>query len=109
MSRPRLLVGFAAETEKVVENAVAKRVGKGSDWVIANDVSGDVMGGPRNRVHLMTRAGIEDWPEVLKEEVARRLVGRVSGGVVLIANPRLDFDYRGGWIRLRSSQMGGRR
>ena len=71
--RPRLLVGFAAETERVVEQAIAKRQAKSADWIVANDVSGDVMGGHRNRVHLVTADGVEDWPEGSKDEVARRL------------------------------------
>ena len=76
--RPLLLVGFAAETDKVIENAISKQVTKGADWIIANDVSGDVMGGARNRVHLVTRDGVEDWPEMTKEEVSRRLIGRIA-------------------------------
>ena len=76
--RPRLVVGFAAETEAVVENAIAKQVAKGADWIVANDVSGDVMGGARNRVHLVTADGVEDWPEASKDEVARRLVERIA-------------------------------
>jgi phosphopantothenoylcysteine decarboxylase/phosphopantothenate--cysteine ligase len=76
--RPRLLVGFAAETEKVVEHAIAKREKKQADWIVANDVSGDVMGGQRNRVHLITADGVEDWPETSKDEVARRLIARVA-------------------------------
>lgn len=76
--RPRLLIGFAAETENVVENAIAKQVSKGADWIVANDVSGDVMGGGRNRVHLVTRDGVEHWPEMTKDDVARRLIERVS-------------------------------
>lgn len=76
--RPRLVVGFAAETDRVVENAIAKQVGKGADWIVANDVSGDVMGGTRNRVHLVTADRIEDWPETTKDEVARHLVGRIA-------------------------------
>ena len=76
--RPRLLVGFAAETESVVENAIAKQIAKRADWIIANDVSGDVMGGTRNRVHLITADGVEDWPELSKDEVARRLIARVA-------------------------------
>jgi len=75
--RPRLLVGFAAETDTVVENAIAKQIAKRADWIVANDVSGDVMGGARNRVHLITADGISDWPEASKEEVARRLIGCV--------------------------------
>lgn len=76
--RPRLVVGFAAETNRVVENAIAKQVAKGADWIVANDVSGDVMGGTHNRVHLVTADGVTDWPEESKEEVARRLVQRIA-------------------------------
>ena len=76
--RPRLLIGFAAETERVVEQAIAKQIAKRADWIVANDVSGDVMGGHRNRVHLVTSDGVEDWPEGSKEEVARRLIARVA-------------------------------
>ena len=76
--RPRLVIGFAAETEKVVEHATAKRLRKGCDWIVANDVSGDVMGGAENAVHLVTEAGVEDWPRLPKQEVARRLAARVA-------------------------------
>jgi len=76
--RPGLLVGFAAETENVVKQAIAKRAAKRADWIVANDVSGDVMGGTRNRVHLITANGVEDWPEASKDEVARRLLERVA-------------------------------
>lgn len=76
--RPRLLVGFAAETENVVEHAIAKQIAKRADWIVANDVSGDVMGGHRNRVHLITADRVEDWPETSKEEVARQLIARVA-------------------------------
>ena len=76
--RPRLLVGFAAETENVVNQAIAKRQAKRCDWIVANDVSGDVMGGHRNRVHLITEHGVEDWPEAAKDEVARHLVDRIA-------------------------------
>jgi phosphopantothenoylcysteine decarboxylase/phosphopantothenate--cysteine ligase len=76
--RPRLLVGFAAETERVVEHAVAKRQAKNADWIVANDVSGDVMGGHRNRVHLITADGVEDWPETSKAKVAQHLIARVA-------------------------------
>ena len=75
--RPRLLVGFAAETDDVVARAVAKRAAKNADWIVANDVSGDVMGGTRNQVHLVTPDGVEDWPEADKADVARRLVERI--------------------------------
>ena len=77
-NRPRLVVGFAAETESVIDNAVAKRAKKGCDWIVANDVSGDVMGGAENAVHLVTDAGVEDWPRMAKEEVARRLAARIA-------------------------------
>ena len=76
--RPRLLIGFAAETERVVEQAVAKRQAKRADWIVANDVSGNVMGGHRNRVHLITADGVEDWPEGDKSEIARRLMERID-------------------------------
>ena len=76
--RPRLLVGFAAETERVVEHAIAKQIAKRADWIVANDVSGDVMGGHRNRVHLITTDSVEDWPETTKDEVARHLVARID-------------------------------
>jgi phosphopantothenoylcysteine synthetase/decarboxylase len=76
--RPPLLVGFAAETERVVDQAIAKRQAKRADWIVANDVSGDVMGGHRNRVHLITDDSVEDWPEATKAEVARRLIARIA-------------------------------
>jgi phosphopantothenoylcysteine decarboxylase/phosphopantothenate--cysteine ligase len=76
--RPRLLVGFAAETENVVGQAIGKRQAKRADWIVANDVSGEVMGGERNRVHLITADSIVDWPEGSKEEVARALVERIA-------------------------------
>jgi phosphopantothenoylcysteine decarboxylase/phosphopantothenate--cysteine ligase len=76
--RPKLVVGFAAETEHVLEHATAKRVRKGCDWIVANDVSGDVMGGDANRVQLITEEGVEDWPMMPKEEVARHLALRIS-------------------------------
>ena len=78
-NRPRLLIGFAAETEDVIANAIAKRERKGADWIVANDVSGDVMGGARNRVNLVSDKGIEDWPEGTKEDIAARLVERIAG------------------------------
>jgi phosphopantothenoylcysteine decarboxylase/phosphopantothenate--cysteine ligase len=76
--RPRLVIGFAAETDDVVPNAVAKRARKGADWIVANDVSGDVMGGDRNHVHLVSEAGVEDWPEMTKQEVGARLAARIA-------------------------------
>jgi phosphopantothenoylcysteine decarboxylase / phosphopantothenate---cysteine ligase len=79
--RPKLLIGFAAETENVVENAKAKLARKGCDWIIANDVSGpigkSVMGGNGNAVHVVTAAGVESWEKMEKGDVAARLAGRV--------------------------------
>ena len=77
--RPRLVVGFAAETEDLIANAVAKRARKGCDWIVANDVSEEgVMGGSENTVHLVTEGGVEDWPKLSKTEVARRLAERIA-------------------------------
>ena len=76
--RPALLIGFAAETDRVLDHAAAKRIRKGADWIVANDVSGDVMGGARNRVHLFTADGIESWPEMPKPAVATRLIERIA-------------------------------
>ena len=75
--RPRLLIGFAAETENVIANAQAKLARKGCDWIVANDVSGDVMGGKRNQVHLLTDTGVEGWREMTKDAVAERLAARI--------------------------------
>jgi phosphopantothenoylcysteine decarboxylase/phosphopantothenate--cysteine ligase len=76
--RPGLVVGFAAETDDVVANAVAKRARKGADWIVANDVSGDVMGGDANTIHLVTADGIEHWERLPKGEVAARLAARIA-------------------------------
>jgi phosphopantothenoylcysteine decarboxylase / phosphopantothenate---cysteine ligase len=78
--RPPLVVGFAAETENVVENAKAKLARKGCDWIVANDVSPEtgIMGGETNSVHLVTADGVETWPLQSKEEVARALVVRIA-------------------------------
>ena len=76
--RPRLVIGFAAETENVVANAAAKRLAKQADWIVANDVSGDVMGGAHNQVHLITADGVEDWPEATKDAVAGHLIARIA-------------------------------
>jgi phosphopantothenoylcysteine decarboxylase/phosphopantothenate--cysteine ligase len=78
--RPALVIGFAAETESVVEQATAKRRAKGADWIVANDVSpaAGVFGGDRNTVHLITGGGAETWPQMTKAEVAERLVMRAA-------------------------------
>jgi phosphopantothenoylcysteine decarboxylase / phosphopantothenate---cysteine ligase len=75
--RPKLLIGFAAETENVIENAKAKLARKGCDWIVANDVSGDVMGGAANSVHIVTKDGVESWEKMAKGDVAERLAIRV--------------------------------
>ncbi|MCA8900638.1 MAG: bifunctional phosphopantothenoylcysteine decarboxylase/phosphopantothenate--cysteine ligase CoaBC, partial [Hyphomonas sp.] len=76
--RPALVIGFAAETNDVEEHAEAKLKRKGCDWIVANDVSGDVMGGTENEVALVTRDGIERWPRMGKDEVARRLAVKIA-------------------------------
>ena len=76
--RPRLVVGFAAETEDAAASAVTKRTRKGADWIVANDVSGDVFGSDANHVHLVTGAGIEEWPAMSKRDVAWRLAERIA-------------------------------
>jgi phosphopantothenoylcysteine decarboxylase/phosphopantothenate--cysteine ligase len=77
--RPRLVIGFAAETEHVVANAQTKRAKKGCDWILANDVSAasGVFGGERNIIHLIDAAGVEDWPSLSKREVGERLAQRI--------------------------------
>jgi phosphopantothenoylcysteine decarboxylase/phosphopantothenate--cysteine ligase len=78
--RPRLVIGFAAETQAVVANAETKRKAKGADWIVANDVSkaSGVFGGDRNQVHLVTAEGIEGWAEMSKAEVAEQLLRRAG-------------------------------
>jgi len=76
--RPTLLVGFAAETEKLVEHAQAKLARKGCDWIVANDVSGDVMGGANNAFHIVTKDGVESWPDSPKDDIARKLMEKVA-------------------------------
>ena len=78
VQRPKLLIGFAAETEKIVEHATAKRAKKGCDWIVANDVSGDVMGGANNAFHIVTKDGVESWPDSPKDVIARRLMEKVA-------------------------------
>jgi phosphopantothenoylcysteine decarboxylase / phosphopantothenate---cysteine ligase len=75
--RPKLLVGFAAETENVIEHAQAKLERKGCDMIVANDVSIDKMGGEINRVHIVTADGVESWDRMAKGEIAARLAERV--------------------------------
>ncbi|MEC3912075.1 bifunctional phosphopantothenoylcysteine decarboxylase/phosphopantothenate synthase [Sphingobium sp. CR2-8] len=80
--RPRLLIGFAAETQKIADHAQAKLAKKGADWIVANDVSGppghSVMGGDANAVQIVTAAGIESWPVMPKGDVADKLIAKVA-------------------------------
>jgi phosphopantothenoylcysteine decarboxylase/phosphopantothenate--cysteine ligase len=78
--RPRLVIGFAAETENVIQNATAKRLKKGCDWILANDVSTSTgtFGGDANTVHVIDAKGAESWPRLTKDEVARRLAERIA-------------------------------
>ena len=78
--RPRLVVGFAAETQDLLANAKAKLDKKGADWIVANDVSHvtGVMGGDRNAVRIVTRFGVEEWPDMSKDEVAERLAAKIA-------------------------------
>ncbi|HKQ54462.1 MAG TPA: bifunctional phosphopantothenoylcysteine decarboxylase/phosphopantothenate--cysteine ligase CoaBC, partial [Methyloceanibacter sp.] len=81
--RPRLVIGFAAETENLTANASEKRRAKGADWIVANDVSPDtgVMGGDNTEIHLVTEAGVEDWPPLSKDETAMRLLARAAASL----------------------------
>src|SRR3546814_17147053 len=74
--RPRLLIGFAAETDHVIDHATAKRAKKDADWIVANDVSGDVMGGAANTVHNIRAQGVESWEELPKSQFPTRLATR---------------------------------
>ena len=78
--RPRLLIGFAAETENLIRNASEKRKKKGCDWILANDVSpaAATFGSSENRVHLVTEAGVEDWEPASKRAIADRLAARIA-------------------------------
>lgn len=88
--RPGLVIGFAAETESVVANAQAKRLRKGCDWIIANDVSPatGIMGGTENAVHLITADRVEDWPRLPKAEVARRVAARIASHIAAAPETR---------------------
>ena len=77
--RPKLVIGFAAETENVVDNAKAKLKSKGCDLIVANDVSKDVFDSGKNAVHLVSTKGVESWPELSKSEVARRILEVCAG------------------------------
>jgi phosphopantothenoylcysteine decarboxylase/phosphopantothenate--cysteine ligase len=89
--RPRLVIGFAAETENLIANAIAKRVAKGADWIVANDVwpGTGAMGGDDTQVHLVTATGVEDWPRLSKDETAMRLLAR-AGEALLAMRPAAE-------------------
>lgn len=89
-TRPPLLIGFAAETDNVVDHATAKRTRKGCDWIVANDVSGDVMGGETNSIHLITGDGTEHWPAMAKADVAARLADRIAAALAGADQPKKD-------------------
>ena len=76
--RPRLLIGFAAETNDVIAHAQAKLARKGCDWIIANDVSADPMGGEMNRVHIVTATGVDSWERLPKDEVAQEMMRKIA-------------------------------
>jgi phosphopantothenoylcysteine decarboxylase/phosphopantothenate--cysteine ligase len=78
--RPKLVVGFAAETEAMLDNAQAKRRRKGCDWIVANDVSPSVgtFGSDSNTVHLLSDAGVDSWPTMTKVQVAEQLAQRIA-------------------------------
>ncbi|WP_287979696.1 bifunctional phosphopantothenoylcysteine decarboxylase/phosphopantothenate--cysteine ligase CoaBC [Sphingomonas sp.] len=97
--RPRLVVGFAAETQDVLPHAQAKRMRKGADWIVANDVSGDVFGGDANTVHLVTASGVESWQRMPKEAVADRLARRIAEHLDV-----LDTVQSSGRVSLRPDQ-----
>ncbi len=80
---PALVVGFAAETDDLLANARKKLAAKGADWILANDVSpqSGIMGGEENAVHLVSAAGVEDWPRMAKRDVAGRLVARIAAAL----------------------------
>jgi phosphopantothenoylcysteine decarboxylase/phosphopantothenate--cysteine ligase len=82
--RPRLVIGFAAETENLLENAKAKRQAKNADWIVANDVwpGSGAMGGDDTQVHLVTTQGVEDWPKLSKDETAARLLARAADALI---------------------------
>jgi len=83
LQRPKLVIGFAAETENVAANAKAKLASKGCDWILANDVSPQtgIMGGDSNTIQLVTAQGIEPWPPQTKQDVAAMLIARIAAEI----------------------------
>jgi phosphopantothenoylcysteine decarboxylase / phosphopantothenate---cysteine ligase len=82
--RPRLVIGFAAETDDLIANAKAKLAKKGCDWILANDVSPStgIMGGDVNKIDLISADGVESWPPQSKDDVARALIARIAAALV---------------------------
>jgi phosphopantothenoylcysteine decarboxylase/phosphopantothenate--cysteine ligase len=77
--RPKLVIGFAAETSDIIKHGKAKLVKKGADWILANDVSAEtgVMGGDNNTIRLLSKSGVDDWPKMGKHQVARQLTEKI--------------------------------
>ncbi|HJS11028.1 bifunctional phosphopantothenoylcysteine decarboxylase/phosphopantothenate synthase [Sphingopyxis sp.] len=86
--RPKLLIGFAAETNDVIAHAEAKLARKGCDWIVANDVSADPMGGESNRVHIVSKAGVDSWDRLPKQAVARKLMEKIADELDTRAPPK---------------------
>ncbi|KTE19351.1 bifunctional phosphopantothenoylcysteine decarboxylase/phosphopantothenate synthase [Sphingopyxis sp. H050] len=88
--RPPLLIGFAAETNDVIAHAKAKLVRKGCDWIVANDVSADPMGGETNRVHIVSNKGVDSWDRLPKDAVARKLMEKIADELEIRAPAQTD-------------------
>lgn len=86
--RPKLLIGFAAETNDVIAHAEAKLARKGCDWIVANDVSADPMGGESNRVHIVSKDGVDSWDRLPKQAVARKLMEKIADELDTRAPPK---------------------
>ena len=76
------MIGFAAETNDVIKHAQAKLAKKGCDWIVANDVSGDVMGGDHNAMIIITSDGEEKWPLMMKDDAARKLANKIAEALI---------------------------
>jgi phosphopantothenoylcysteine decarboxylase/phosphopantothenate--cysteine ligase len=89
-ARPRLVIGFAAETDDLMRNAQVKLVRKNADWIVANDVSPatGIMGGTENAVHIVSAHGVEEWPRLAKQDVAQRLARRIADALNITEGPR---------------------
>jgi phosphopantothenoylcysteine decarboxylase/phosphopantothenate--cysteine ligase len=101
--RPKLVIGFAAETEDVIAHAKSKLQRKGCDWIVANDVSPEtgIMGGDSNTIHLVTKEGVEHWPKQSKAEVAAALIDRIAGAIGQAIGQALDQQMDQAMVRRR--------